>query len=147
MVGLSVVLEGRKGHDLEFVTNKTASSSPQHPLHVNNTSKAMVIHHTGVLSSPYPISPRNTLLPSTPTSSTYRSTPGRELEWFSQVQPPQPAFLDCCFLCRTKLLPGNDIYMYKGDRAFCSVECRCRQISLDEQAEKKKKKKKNGCHS
>ncbi|XP_062150318.1 FCS-Like Zinc finger 15 [Alnus glutinosa] len=44
-----------------------------------------------------------------------------------------PTFLDQCFLCDQKLLPGKDIYMYKGDRAFCSVECRCRQIFLDEE--------------
>ncbi|XP_041001059.1 FCS-Like Zinc finger 15-like isoform X1 [Juglans microcarpa x Juglans regia] len=47
--------------------------------------------------------------------------------------PPGPTFLDQCFLCYEKLLPGKDIYMYKGDRAFCSVECRCRQIFMDEE--------------
>ncbi|GAV64149.1 DUF581 domain-containing protein [Cephalotus follicularis] len=43
------------------------------------------------------------------------------------------SFLEQCFLCQQKLLPGKDIYMYKGDRAFCSVECRCKQIILDEE--------------
>ncbi|KAE9602164.1 hypothetical protein Lal_00049659 [Lupinus albus] len=43
-----------------------------------------------------------------------------------------PTFLDQCFLCRKRLLPGKDIYMYKGDRAFCSVDCRCKQIYKDE---------------
>ncbi|XVE65592.1 hypothetical protein DITRI_Ditri08aG0012600 [Diplodiscus trichospermus] len=51
----------------------------------------------------------------------------------SQLNYPVPAFLEQCFLCKQKLLPGKDIYMYKGDRAFCSVECRCRQIFLDEE--------------
>ncbi|KAF5737005.1 hypothetical protein HS088_TW14G01161 [Tripterygium wilfordii] len=46
---------------------------------------------------------------------------------------PVPPFLEHCFLCRQKLLPGKDIYMYKGDRAFCSVACRCRQIFMDEE--------------
>ncbi|XP_051128399.1 FCS-Like Zinc finger 15-like [Andrographis paniculata] len=46
---------------------------------------------------------------------------------------PLPSFLDNCFLCNLKLLPGTDIYMYKGDRAFCSEECRCRQILMDEE--------------
>ncbi|XP_041001060.1 FCS-Like Zinc finger 15-like isoform X2 [Juglans microcarpa x Juglans regia] len=45
--------------------------------------------------------------------------------------PPGPTFLDQCFLCYEKLLPGKDIYI--GDRAFCSVECRCRQIFMDEE--------------
>lgn len=52
----------------------------------------------------------------------------------SRWNPPATAtFLDECFLCKQKLLPGKDIYMYKGDRAFCSVECRCRQIFMDEE--------------
>ncbi|KAL1212901.1 FCS-Like Zinc finger 15 [Cardamine amara subsp. amara] len=42
-------------------------------------------------------------------------------------------FLEHCFLCRRKLLPAKDIYMYKGDRAFCSVECRSKQMSMDEE--------------
>ncbi|CAL0334740.1 unnamed protein product [Lupinus luteus] len=45
----------------------------------------------------------------------------------------EPTFLDLCFLCRKRLLPGKDIYMYKGDMAFCSVECRCQQIFMDEE--------------
>ncbi|KAG2316472.1 hypothetical protein Bca4012_067340 [Brassica carinata] len=44
-------------------------------------------------------------------------------------------FLEHCFLCRKKLLPANDIYMYKGDRAFCSVDCRSKQIIMDEEEE------------
>ncbi|KAB1213959.1 hypothetical protein CJ030_MR5G017222 [Morella rubra] len=51
---------------------------------------------------------------------------------------PGPTFLDQCFLCNQKLLPGKDIYMYKGDRAFCSVECRCRQIFMDEEESRRK---------
>ncbi|XP_075504587.1 FCS-Like Zinc finger 17-like [Primulina tabacum] len=42
-------------------------------------------------------------------------------------------FLEYCFLCKQKLSPSKDLYMYKGDRAFCSVECRCRQIFMDEE--------------
>ncbi|XP_057757920.1 FCS-Like Zinc finger 15-like [Arachis stenosperma] len=44
-----------------------------------------------------------------------------------------PTFLELCFLCRKKLLPGKDIYMYKGDKAFCSEECRSKQIFMDEE--------------
>ncbi|XP_028751694.1 FCS-Like Zinc finger 15-like [Neltuma alba] len=57
----------------------------------------------------------------------------------STVSPPSYShhqalpFLDQCFLCRKRLLPGKDIYMYKGDRGFCSVECRCKQIFMDEE--------------
>ncbi|KAK3189432.1 hypothetical protein Dsin_028993 [Dipteronia sinensis] len=51
---------------------------------------------------------------------------------------PVPIFLQQCFLCKQTLLPGKDIYMYKGDRGFCSVECRCRQIFMDEEESLKK---------
>ncbi|KAE8683501.1 MATE efflux family protein 5-like [Hibiscus syriacus] len=51
-----------------------------------------------------------------------------------------PSFLERCFLCKKKLLPGKDIYMYKGDRGFCSVECRCRQIFMDEEETVNKEK-------
>ncbi|KAL6634677.1 hypothetical protein ACP70R_027348 [Stipagrostis hirtigluma subsp. patula] len=44
------------------------------------------------------------------------------------------SFLQRCSLCHKELAEGTDIYMYRGDRAFCSVECRCRQIFMDEDA-------------
>ncbi|XP_049389553.1 FCS-Like Zinc finger 15 [Solanum stenotomum] len=47
--------------------------------------------------------------------------------------PAASGFLDSCFLCKQKLLPGKDIYMYKGEWAFCSVDCRCKQIFMDEE--------------
>ncbi|XP_058077119.1 FCS-Like Zinc finger 15 [Magnolia sinica] len=56
----------------------------------------------------------------------------------SSMNPSSPlpaiSFLDTCFLCNKRLSPGTDIYMYRGDRAFCSVECRCRQIFMDEES-------------
>ncbi|KAL1803728.1 hypothetical protein DCAR_0935439 [Daucus carota subsp. sativus] len=47
------------------------------------------------------------------------------------------SFLDRCFLCYTALLHNKDIYMYQGDKAFCSVECRFQQILMDEEDELK----------
>ncbi|KAK4370137.1 hypothetical protein RND71_009612 [Anisodus tanguticus] len=44
-------------------------------------------------------------------------------------------FLNSCFLCK-KHLQGLDIFMYRGEKAFCSAECRCTQISIDEHKEK-----------
>lgn len=53
------------------------------------------------------------------------------------VSPPgsEMGFLDFCYLCRKKL-KGLDIFMYRGEKAFCSVECRCQQMSNDEEKEK-----------
>ncbi|KAI7752724.1 hypothetical protein M8C21_019631, partial [Ambrosia artemisiifolia] len=44
-------------------------------------------------------------------------------------------FLSCCNLCKKKL-HGLDIFMYRGEKAFCSEECRYQQISIDERKEK-----------
>ncbi|KAH7365798.1 hypothetical protein KP509_18G047000 [Ceratopteris richardii] len=41
-------------------------------------------------------------------------------------------FMSACFLCGRRLRLGMDIYMYRGDRAFCSCECRHRNILGEE---------------
>ncbi|XP_072963083.1 FCS-Like Zinc finger 13-like [Typha angustifolia] len=58
------------------------------------------------------------------------------------VEAPKPAasqlatqylpadFLRNCYLCE-KDLDGLDIYMYRGERAFCSAECREQQMLTD----------------
>ncbi|KMZ68837.1 hypothetical protein ZOSMA_22G01320 [Zostera marina] len=40
-------------------------------------------------------------------------------------------FLDSCYLCRKILSHGTDIYIYRGDRAFCTEECRNKHIVVD----------------
>lgn len=45
-------------------------------------------------------------------------------------------FLNSCYLCR-KQLHGLDIFMYRGEKAFCSAECRCKQMAMDERKEKR----------
>lgn len=47
-----------------------------------------------------------------------------------------PDFLRACSLCKRCLVPGRDIYMYRGDSAFCSLECRQQQMKQDERKEK-----------
>lgn len=44
-------------------------------------------------------------------------------------------FLSSCHLCQKKL-HGLDIFMYRGEKAFCSTECRYKQIASDEHKEK-----------
>ncbi|KAL3532722.1 hypothetical protein ACH5RR_006243 [Cinchona calisaya] len=48
---------------------------------------------------------------------------------------PASDFLDSCNLCHKKL-QGKDIFMYRGEKAFCSTECRYSQIMMDEHKEK-----------
>ncbi|KAL7255107.1 hypothetical protein ACSBR1_009302 [Camellia fascicularis] len=45
-------------------------------------------------------------------------------------------FLRMCGLCKRRLTPGRDIYMYRGNTAFCSEECREKQMKHDERKEK-----------
>ncbi|KAF3441029.1 hypothetical protein FNV43_RR19315 [Rhamnella rubrinervis] len=45
-------------------------------------------------------------------------------------------FLRTCSLCKRRLASGRDIYMYRGDTAFCSLECREQQMKQDERKEK-----------
>lgn len=45
-------------------------------------------------------------------------------------------FLKACHLCKRRLIPGRDIFMYRGDSAFCSLECRQQQMTQDERKEK-----------
>ncbi|XP_065875891.1 FCS-Like Zinc finger 7-like [Euphorbia lathyris] len=40
-------------------------------------------------------------------------------------------FLTTCGLCKRRLAAGKDIYMYRGDTAFCSQECREKQMKQD----------------
>lgn len=51
-------------------------------------------------------------------------------------------FLKSCLLCKKPLCPDKDIYMYRGDQGFCSIECRSRQIMVDEMKEMDGKTKK-----
>ncbi|CAA0831847.1 Protein of unknown function (DUF581 [Striga hermonthica] len=45
-------------------------------------------------------------------------------------------FLKICGRCHRRLAPGHDIYMYRGDSAFCSLECREQQMKQDERKER-----------
>ncbi|XP_058745469.1 FCS-Like Zinc finger 17-like [Vicia villosa] len=53
----------------------------------------------------------------------------------NQTIPMDFCFLKTCNLCDKNLSQDKDIYMYRGDQGFCSIECRNRQIVLDEMKE------------
>ncbi|KAG9139388.1 hypothetical protein Leryth_017302 [Lithospermum erythrorhizon] len=124
MVGLKVVLEGNSGIDW----NNNCYSNTTSAYHQVVSKASMIVNKTTSPTS------------STPPYFSRRSSPF--------VKTSNSNFLDNCFLCRKKLLPCHDIYMYKGDRAFCSEECRCRQIYMDEEEAatvKSKAKRGNNC--
>lgn len=43
-----------------------------------------------------------------------------------------PHYLESCFLCKKTIACNRDIFMYKGDAAFCSEDCRLDQMDMDE---------------
>ncbi|WOK96763.1 hypothetical protein Cni_G05470 [Canna indica] len=40
-------------------------------------------------------------------------------------------FLNACGVCRRPLRSGHDIYIYRGESAFCSNECREKHMKRD----------------
>ncbi|CAJ1940551.1 unnamed protein product [Sphenostylis stenocarpa] len=62
-----------------------------------------------------------------------RTTPQPLID--SKSSYPTSDFLSSCNLCGKKL-QGKDIYMYRGEKAFCSPECRSSQIMMDERKER-----------
>ncbi|KAB2078327.1 hypothetical protein ES319_A06G155000v1 [Gossypium barbadense] len=53
-----------------------------------------------------------------------------------ELQPNQySCFLKSCYLCNKNLSLDKEVFMYRGDQGFCSIECRGRQIVLDEMRE------------
>ncbi|KAJ1268373.1 hypothetical protein BS78_07G129700 [Paspalum vaginatum] len=46
------------------------------------------------------------------------------------------AFLRACGLCNRRLGPGRDTFMYRGDTAFCSLECRQQHMTIEEWKQK-----------
>ncbi|KAJ4958268.1 hypothetical protein NE237_025379 [Protea cynaroides] len=49
---------------------------------------------------------------------------------------PFDNFLSYCYSCKKKLEQGEDIYMYRGEKAFCSSSCRSQEILVEEEMEK-----------
>jgi len=44
-------------------------------------------------------------------------------------------FLEWCFLCQKPISSWHEIFMYRGDEAFCSEKCRIEQMEMDEALE------------
>ncbi|CAL0333041.1 unnamed protein product [Lupinus luteus] len=53
----------------------------------------------------------------------------------SPNQYPSIDFLSLCYHCNKKLEEGKDIYIYRGEKAFCSLACRAFEIMINEEME------------
>ncbi|XP_043691128.1 FCS-Like Zinc finger 8-like [Telopea speciosissima] len=49
---------------------------------------------------------------------------------------PPENFLSFCYTCKKDLGQGKDIYIYRGEKGFCSRECRYQEMMFDEGMEK-----------
>ncbi|XP_002517116.2 FCS-Like Zinc finger 8 [Ricinus communis] len=49
---------------------------------------------------------------------------------------PSDNFLSFCYACKKNLGQGKDIYMYRGEKAFCSSECRYQEMLSEERIDK-----------
>ncbi|CAO2818905.1 unnamed protein product [Amaranthus hypochondriacus] len=64
-------------------------------------------------------------------SSSFSATRNGLLSNSGNSTPSQQNFLSFCHHCKKKLGEGKDIYMYRGEKAFCSQECRCEEMLFD----------------
>lgn len=64
-----------------------------------------------------------------------RAAAGAKVEAAAEVKAGEvveAAFLRACGLCKCRLGPGRETFIYRGDAAFCSLECREKQMHQDE---------------
>uniref|UniRef100_A0A0D3B7H8 FLZ-type domain-containing protein n=1 Tax=Brassica oleracea var. oleracea TaxID=109376 RepID=A0A0D3B7H8_BRAOL len=56
----------------------------------------------------------------------------REKQFETELESmfPTDHFLSVCDFCNKKLEVGYDIYMYRGEKAFCSEECRSEEMMM-----------------
>ncbi|KAI9110315.1 hypothetical protein K1719_018757 [Acacia pycnantha] len=48
---------------------------------------------------------------------------------------PSDNALSFCYSCKKKLEEGKDVYIYRGEKAFCSFDCRSEEILAEEKSE------------
>ncbi|CAO2826450.1 unnamed protein product [Amaranthus hypochondriacus] len=65
-------------------------------------------------------------------SSSFSARKNGYFSKFGNSISSQENFLSFCHHCKRKLGEGKDIYMYRGEKAFCSQECRCQEMLFDE---------------
>jgi len=111
------------------------------PMKRNTSMTEFTLDFTNV--SPQPSDPHNPFSvgplaadPHQPFFAPPTASPRNHRRNYSDFTADTSHFLRSCSLCKRRLVPGRDIYMYRGDSAFCSLECRQQQIIHDERKEK-----------
>ncbi|KAE9595869.1 hypothetical protein Lal_00031114 [Lupinus albus] len=109
---------------MENQEGKLVNKRRKHVSSIESTTMDLGLRFLTQITSSSIKSNSNVVVKSSVRLKTNQTTP---LEFF--------CFLKTCNLCNKQLSPDKDIYMYRGDEGFCSVECRNRQIVLDEMRE------------
>ncbi|XLT51430.1 hypothetical protein S245_044509 [Arachis hypogaea] len=65
-----------------------------------------------------------------------QSTPSVSPKLDASTWYPSHSFLTVCFICNKNLGHGKDIYMYRGERAFCNNECCYQGMLMEEEINK-----------
>ncbi|GMN33667.1 hypothetical protein TIFTF001_004282 [Ficus carica] len=115
MTGITVDLSGGEASEPSDQLTPQNPSPPSHHHQTNNNNMGFFGYNNNFLQSM--LSPR---------TNTLRRNSADFIETAD--------FLRTCGLCKSRLASGRDIYIYMGDTAFCSLECRERHIK---QAERK----------
>ncbi|XVF61673.1 hypothetical protein PTKIN_Ptkin08bG0149400 [Pterospermum kingtungense] len=130
-----MLLGKRSGHPMKRTTSMTGIT-----VDVSDVVDEDIVQQPIILSGPPPDhNPFHELIPN--------ANSGYDQSFLAMVSPKSastndhvvestPPFLRYCCLCQRRLAPGRDIYMYRGDTAFCSLECREQQMKQDERKEK-----------
>lgn len=63
---------------------------------------------------------------------TYCSLPKNQIQDSHHSAVASANFLSFCYTCKKHLDQTKDIFIYRGDKAFCSRECRHQEMMLDE---------------
>ncbi|XP_058767110.1 protein INCREASED RESISTANCE TO MYZUS PERSICAE 1-like [Vicia villosa] len=135
--GLSVDMQS---HDNQITTNTVESHHEEASVTSLQPHHAVVIKGTethGELVESTVMSPSHTTTTLTTTNTKNNINHNNDpVSASAHVIYSTPHFLRICGLCNCPLAPTRDIYMYRGDTAFCSLECREEQIKQDRRKEK-----------
>ncbi|XVE52108.1 hypothetical protein DITRI_Ditri02bG0095700 [Diplodiscus trichospermus] len=62
----------------------------------------------------------------------------------TSITYPSDEFLSFCYSCKKRIEKHEDIYIYRGEKAFCSFDCRSEEIFAEEEMEKTCNNSSNG---
>uniref|UniRef100_A0A7N0V8T3 FLZ-type domain-containing protein n=1 Tax=Kalanchoe fedtschenkoi TaxID=63787 RepID=A0A7N0V8T3_KALFE len=119
---------------------KRTASMTEFAFDLNSAAEAPPPPHPDQFQNPFaaggPLAMRNEILDRRMLAPSLSLSPRNFRRNSADFTAETPHFLRSCSLCKTRLVPGRDIYMYRGNSAFCSADCREKQMKQDERKDK-----------